>query len=185
MPAPSCAAAWAVPPSCAGLTAPWRCCWRSAPPTCCSTQVLSRRRRQQLLEDALEMRLVDKARLQCDLGNRPALFEQGARQLYAAVQQVGVRRHAIALPEGADQVRGREPGRAADILQLQRDGAIVVDIVGRAFELAVRFPLYHGGRIEAGLDLLEEVHGRALPLQVVGADGRQHLIKKVDRKSVV
>ncbi len=96
--------------------------------------ILAGRGGQQLLEGALEVRLIGKAAFTGGRGDRQAAFQQPMAVLHAAIDQIGVRRQAVALAEGADQVGGRERGGVANVVQRQRLSAVRVDKRRRRFQ---------------------------------------------------
>ena len=100
--------------------------------------ILPRRGGQQLLEGALEVRLIGKAAFAGGRGDRQAALQQPMAVLHAAIDQIGVRRHAVALAEGADQVRRGQRGGAANVVQRQRPGTVRVDKRRRRFQSGMR-----------------------------------------------
>ena len=121
MSARCCAASLGRRATCGVSTGRWRCCWRPAPAICWRrVLILPRRGGQQLLEGALEVRLIGKAAFAGGRGDRQAALQQPMAVLHAAIDQIGVRRHAVALAESADQVRRGKRGGAANVVQRQR-----------------------------------------------------------------
>ncbi len=82
--------------------------------------VLAGRGREVLFENPLEMRLIGKTGLLCDIGNQRTLAQLRLGMLDASIDQIGVGRHVVTLLEGTDQVSLRQAGGLADILQANR-----------------------------------------------------------------
>ena len=129
---------------------------------------MPRRGREVLFEGALEVRLVGKARGQGDVGNQCAIAQLAAGKLDASVDHEGVGRQAVILLERADQVRRRQVGRLADVLEFQGQSAVSADVVGGAFEFVVDLAYRCQRRVQTLLHLGEVTHQRALFLQQFG-----------------
>ena len=80
-----------------------------------------------LLEHSLKVRLIGKAQFISHIDNQAACLEPGPGVLDAQVNQIGMRRHVIALFEGADQVGAGQVRGAAHVVQADGVLEIVMD----------------------------------------------------------
>ena len=95
------------------------------------TRIKPGRDGRQTFEHALEMRLICKAGFKRDINDFIPAPERMTRTLNAAIDQIGIRRHAIGLFKGPHQMTGRYPDRPANIGKRQRINTMAANEVRR------------------------------------------------------